>query len=122
MKNNSTELVVLFDLYGAVLTDKQRELFDLYHNEDLSLSEIAENEGISRQGVRDTLIRAENQLLDLERRLGLHRRFGGVEAALSAIGEAARDIKELNAKSLYSVALDDKARFIIETIRNLSGE
>ena len=53
MKNQTYRMTMLFDFYGELLTDRQKEFFDLYYNEDLSLSEIAENEGISRQGVRD---------------------------------------------------------------------
>ena len=56
----------LLDVYGSFLGDKQRELTELYYNEDLSLAEIAENEGITRQGVRDSIKRAEAQLALLE--------------------------------------------------------
>ena len=59
MKNQTYRMTMLFDFYGELLTDRQKEFFDLYYNEDLSLSEIAENEGISRQGVRDVIVRAE---------------------------------------------------------------
>ena len=50
---NSVEISILLDLYGETLTEKQRSYLDCYYNNDLSLSEIAENEGITRQGVRD---------------------------------------------------------------------
>ena len=66
---------MLFDFYGELLTDKQREYFDLHYNEDLSLSEIAESEGISRQGVWDIIRRAEVGLRRFESRTGLVRRF-----------------------------------------------
>ena len=52
MKNQTFRMTMLLDFYGDVLTERQKEFFDLYYNEDLSLSEIAENYGISRQGVR----------------------------------------------------------------------
>ena len=58
MKATPLEMSLLFDFYGETLTEKQRELFDLYYNEDLSLSEIAEHAGITRQGVRDSIKRA----------------------------------------------------------------
>ena len=60
MKNQTFRMTMLFDFYGELLTDRQKEFYDLYYNEDLSLSEIAENYGISRQGVRDVIVRAEN--------------------------------------------------------------
>ena len=59
MKNQTYRMTMLFDFYGEVLTPRQKEFFDLYYNEDLSLAEIAENYGISRQGVRDVIVRAE---------------------------------------------------------------
>lgn len=49
MKNQTYRMTMLFDFYGEILTDRQKEFFDLYYNEDLSLAEIAENYGISRQ-------------------------------------------------------------------------
>ena len=61
----------LLDIYGGVLTDKQREMLELYYNEDLSLSEIAANEGISRQGVRDSIKRGEEALSDLDDKIGV---------------------------------------------------
>ena len=62
MSGKTLEMTMLFDFYGDMLTEKQREYFDLYYNEDLSLGEIASNVGISRQGVRDIIVRAESTL------------------------------------------------------------
>ena len=59
MENSRVMRSMLFDFYGELLTDKQREYFDLHYNEDLSLAEIAEQSGISRQGVWDIIRRAE---------------------------------------------------------------
>ena len=59
------KISLLFDCYGELLNDKQREIFDCYYNEDFSLSEVAENFGITRQGVRDFVKRTEQQLLQL---------------------------------------------------------
>ena len=61
----------LLDFYGDMLTDTQREVVDAYYNEDLSLAEIAQDRDITRQGVRDAIKRAEQQLLEMEERLGL---------------------------------------------------
>ncbi len=65
---------MLFDFYGQLLTDKQQEYFGLYYNENLSLSEIAEIEGISRQGVRDNIVRAEAILTETEEKTGFLKR------------------------------------------------
>ena len=65
---------VLLDYYGPVLTERQRAIMAEYYNEDLSLAEIAENYGITRQGVRDAIKHGEAALLELEERLGSARR------------------------------------------------
>ncbi len=67
MKDLSISL--LFDYYGETLNDKQKQIFDSYYNLDLSLSEIAENMGITRQGVRDFIKRTELQLIEMEESL-----------------------------------------------------
>ena len=64
---------LLLDAYGAVLTERKRELLDYYYNEDYSLSEIAELTGLSRQGVRDGIRKAEEELRTLEDGLSLVR-------------------------------------------------
>ena len=66
MKNQTYRMTMLFDFYGELLTERQKEFYELYYDEDLSLSEIAENYGISRQGVRDVIVRAEAIMTDLE--------------------------------------------------------
>ena len=66
---------MLFDFYGELLTDKQREYYDLHYNEDLSLAEIAGLGGISRQGVWDIIRRAEAAMRGIEEKTGLIRRF-----------------------------------------------
>ncbi|MEW5954501.1 MAG: YlxM family DNA-binding protein [Bacillota bacterium] len=66
---------MLFDFYGQLLTDKQQKFIELYFGHDLSLGEIAENFGVSRQAVHDTLKRAEYLLNDYENKLGLVGKF-----------------------------------------------
>ena len=75
MDDETLKMTMLFDFFGDLLTEKQNEYFDLYHNEDLSLSEIAEKAGISRQGVYDTIIRAEKTLIDIEQKTGIIRKW-----------------------------------------------
>ena len=96
MKNQTYRLTMLFDFYGEVLTPRQKEFFDLYYNEDLSLAEIAENYGISRQGVRDVIVRAEAIMTDLEDKTGLMKRFMLMQQQVQAILDAAEKIQTVN--------------------------
>ena len=108
------EISLLFDFYGDMLTEKQRDVVELYYNDDLSLSEIAENEGITRQGVRDSIKRAEAQLLDMEDRLHLARRFREMREGIAAIRKAAGEIQDLNDRFGYSRDIEEKARQIAD--------
>ena len=90
------QISFLLDFYGEMLTEKQREMIEFYYNEDLSLAEIADDQGITRQGVRDSIKRAESQLLEMEERLGLAKRFLEMREGLSQICEAALRIQEYN--------------------------
>lgn len=98
MKSDTFYMSMLFDFYGELLTDKQKELFDLYYNEDLSLTEIAENTGITRQGARDGITRSETILRDTEDRLGLVKKYSGMENKLQEMIEAASYIATVNSK------------------------
>lgn len=98
MKNQAYRMALLFDFYGDVLTDRQKEFYDLYYNEDLSLAEIAENYGITRQGVRDVIVRAEAILTDLEDKTGLIRRFHAMRTQLNEIIKNADGILACNNK------------------------
>ncbi len=75
MYDEFVEIGFLFDFYGKTLTEKQREIIDLYYFKDLSLAEIGENLNISRQAVYDNLKRGERQLRQMEEQLGLVERF-----------------------------------------------
>ena len=98
MKNQAYRMAMLFDFYGELLTERQKEFFDLYYNEDLSLAEIAENSGISRQGVRDVIVRAENILTDMEDKTGLIKRFHTMRAQLEQVHTDACRMVELSAR------------------------
>ena len=98
MKSQAYRMAMLFDFYGDILTDRQKEFYDLYYNEDLSLGEIAENYNITRQGVRDVIVRAEATLTELEDKTGLIRRFHAMHKQLEAIEQNARAILSLNTK------------------------
>ena len=102
MKGKPLEMSLLFDFYGETLTEKQRELFDLYYNEDLSLAEIAEHAGITRQGVRDSIKRAEHALREMEDKLGLVARYGGTERCAEELMREVERLRALNAGTLHS--------------------
>ena len=71
---DALELVLLYDYYGGLLTQRMQECFELRYNQDLSLSEIGQILGISRQGVHDNLSRAEALLRNMEQKTGCVRR------------------------------------------------
>ena len=85
---------MLLDFYGELLTEKQRECYDLHYNEDLSLSEIAEQSGISRQGVWDNIRRAEASLRQIEEKTGLIRRFTQNQEARERLREKLAALRE----------------------------
>lgn len=101
------EMSLLFDFYGEMLTEKQRELFDLYYNEDLSLAEIAEIAGITRQGVRDGIKRAEHTLGEMEHKLGLVARYGNAEKSAALLREELSLLIKLNDSTLQSVKMHE---------------
>jgi len=90
---------MLLDCYGELLTEKQRNCFELYYNEDLSPAEIAENLGITRQGVRDQLLRAESTLNELEEKTGMVARLRRTRRA-AEIAEELGGLCEGRAKSM----------------------
>ena len=96
MKNQTYRMTMLYDFYGELLTDRQKEFFDLYYNEDLSLGEIAENNGISRQGVRDVIVRAEATMQEFEDKTGLIRRFQQMQDSINVIVDSAAELKTIN--------------------------
>ncbi|MBQ3466489.1 MAG: YlxM family DNA-binding protein [Firmicutes bacterium] len=80
-----TRQSLLYDFYGELLTERQKEVMELYNEENLSLAEIAEEFGISRQGVHDALHKAQKALEEYERKLGLVERFSATSEAISKI-------------------------------------
>ena len=96
MKNQTFRMTMLFDFYGELLTDRQKEFYDLYYNEDLSLSEIAENYGISRQGVRDAIKHGEATLTEMEQKLGIARRSAAMRDDVERLHELVTEIRVCN--------------------------
>ena len=105
---NNVEISMLLDLYGETLTAKQRDYLNYYYNDDLSLSEIAENEGITRQGVRDSIKRAEALLFDMETKLKFSQKLEAVNAGLENIMRCADEINEYNLSHGLSREINDK--------------
>ncbi len=88
------EMALLYDYYGAMLTDKQREYLDMRYNQDMSLSEIAEVQKVSRQAVFDNLSRTEALLRRMEENIGCIRRDRAVNKAVSTVLQAASQLQE----------------------------
>ena len=103
------EISYLLDFYGEVLTEKQRDVMEQYYNDDLSLAEIADNFGITRQGVRDSIKRGEGILLDLEEKVGFARRYRAVQEGVAQLEKLTRDIRFYNSTSYAMSEEIDKA-------------
>ena len=106
MPDETVWRTMLFDFYGELLTEKQREYYDLHYNQDLSLAEIAASSGISRQGVWDNIRRADAALRDAESRLGLVQRFAAPRAATKlrdCVGGDARPLAEQALRQLQDL-------------------
>jgi predicted DNA-binding protein YlxM (UPF0122 family) len=73
------EINYLLDFYGEVLSERKRAVLEMYYNDDYSLSEIADEIGISRQGVRDIIKKSEEELIYLENKLGLFKKFRNMQ-------------------------------------------
>ena len=99
MSDETLFKTMLFDFFGDLLTEKQYEYYDLYHNEDYSLSEIAAKAGISRQGVYDIISRAEKSLAQMERKTGVVRKWLDTRVELEQASRIARELlRSLNDK------------------------
>ncbi len=102
----SIEISLLFDFYGELLSEKKREAASLYFNEDLSLSEIAQHMGITRQGVSDLIRRSESELYSFEDKLGLYSRFEAINALALRIKELSESIANESTGDIKTKALD----------------
>lgn len=93
--NQIAEESLLFDFYGSLLTDKKQKVMRLYHEENMSLSEIAEDCGISRAAIYDSLKKAEKQLQDYENKLGM---VASYFERLETVKSIRQDLQELKDK------------------------
>ena len=104
--DNTIMRTMLFDFYGDLLTEKQREYYDLHFNSDLSLQEIAEQSGVSRQAVWDIIRRAEQTMAEIEDKTGLVARAVRRRKAVEELEELIASLPEgeSRAKMLAKVA------------------
>ena len=101
---SAIDMILLYDYYGDLLTERQRMCFDLRHNQDLSLAEIAEELQVSRQGVHDNLSRAEALLLNMEEKTGCVRRDLQCRKAAQRILSAAEKLEHSADSEVASLA------------------
>ncbi len=83
------EMVRLYDIYAPLLSERQSEILNLYYNEDQSLAEISENIGITRQGVRDCIVKSEAALMLFEERLKLNDKITRLYTAIDGLASKA---------------------------------
>ena len=110
----------LLDFYGELLSERKRFVMDMYYNEDLSLAEIASHSGITRQGVRDSIKRAEFQLTEFEEQLGLAQRFYEIKSKLEEIKKNAFEIEQINSRLYGSKEIDMRVMQIKTLAQNVA--
>ena len=116
------ELSLLLDFYGELLSEKVRRATELYYNDDLSLSEVAEDMGITRQGVRDLIKRAEGNLYGYEQKLGLYKRFLEMQKGLGTLRESLVKAKSLLNNKIEQSEIDKEISGMIDLVDELIRE
>lgn len=106
----SITISILLEIYGKLLTQKQYDLLNDYYNNDLSLAEIAENESITRQAVRDNLKKGERKLFNFEEKLGIMKKNKMQEEQIAVI------LSEIN--SLTENSTDNEIANVLEDVKN----
>lgn len=100
----NVEISILSELYGKLLTEKQFEFIDDYYNNDLSLSEIAENNNITRQAVRDIIKKGEKKLFEYEEKLNFMKRTLNQEKKIEKVlSELSKIQKNYSDKQISNV-------------------
>ena len=93
MFEKNMKFPLLLDIYGSLLSDRKLEILDYYYNEDYSLAEISELTGISRQGVRDSIKKSEEELFSLDEKLCLSEKNKRISTAASELRQIAESEK-----------------------------
>lgn len=107
---NNVKISILLEIYGNLLTSKQKDLLEDYYNNDLSLSEIAENNNITRQAVRDILKKGEKKLFEFEEKLGIMKKNSIQEEQIAII---LSEISKINTKDS-----DKEIAKVLEDVKN----
>lgn len=108
-------MALLFDYYGGMLTEKQKECFDMRYNQDLSLGEIAEAQGVSRQAVYDNLNRTETLLRRMEENIGMVRRDRAVLQVVQEILDATGELDKGSDPAV--LALSQRIKAAVTTLK-----
>lgn len=112
---------LLLDFYGQVLSEKQFHIMDYYYNDDLSLREISEILGITRQGVHDTIKRSEAFLEELEQSLGLYAKWQRLQQQLESIEGAVKEINCENNRLCKNETIKSNCLVIEQTINDMKN-
>ena len=112
----------LLDLYGERLTEKQKDVMELYYDQDLSLAEIAEHEEITRQGVRDSIKRGEAYLLELEEKLHFAEKFKRLVEVTDEITARCNEIERINRGFTFSQSIDENAKTVRQLLNGYLDE
>lgn len=112
MFQKNVEIGYLLDFYGELLSERRRTVLDLYYNEDMSLSEIGDTLNISRQGVRDLILKSGAELLLFEEKLGMAKKFRCLCECADRAEEIVLDLPQEKSESLLTIV--NEIRQIIE--------
>lgn len=119
--SKNLDMSYLLDFYGNVLTEKQRDMMQQYFNMDLSLSEIADNFNITRQGVRDAVKRGETVLTELEEQIGFVGKYREIIEDAEKIKSLAQNINFYNSSYAVNGDVSKAATAIMELCDNISN-
>lgn len=120
MVEKLVEIGILFDFYGKLLSERQCTTIELYYIHDFSLTEIGEEMKISRQGVYDTLKRAEQKLYQYENTLGLVKKFNYKDKEIDRIAKIAEEI-EKESQNVNNLKILRKSKELIEIVKKIKG-
>lgn len=118
---HDVNISMLLDIYGNILTNKQRDALELYYNQDLSLAEIAEHHNITRQGVRDSIERGKSYLLHLEKNLNLMKKLVEIRDYGKQIMDCTLEMQAYNKRYLSSIPIAEFGKKIYDVAKEISA-